>query len=176
MRNRIFEILAALAGVAVVIAIYFYRHEAVPEHSAPPSDSVPALPDRPAPIRAPETDKSVLVSPQPTVVEPTVAEPIVDEAEVASARTVWQTAVADREAVEAELEVLDVRFDAKETELAEMEAQGMDPEELEEEMLIFLDGIVAEYDLLESRLAEAKAVESVAAERLAELQGNDQQP
>ena len=43
---------------------------------------------------------------------------------------------------------------------------------LGEEMLIFLDGIVDEYDALETRLAEAEAVETAAAERLATLQGS----
>lgn len=170
MRNRIFEILAALAGVAIVVAIYLYRQEVVPEDGGPVPEPVSTLPERPAPAPVPEVETPVLESAQPTVVEP-----IVDEAAVASARMEWETAVADREAVEAELEVLDVHFDAKETELEEMEAQGMDPELLEEEMLIFLDGIVDEYDLVEARLAEAEAAEAAAAERLAELQGGEPQ-
>jgi hypothetical protein len=175
MRNRIFEILAALAGVAIVVAIYLYRQEVVPEDGGPVPEPVSTLPERPAPAPVPKVETPVLESAQPTVVEPTVVEPIIDEAAVASARMEWETAVADREAVEAELEVLDVHFDAKETELEEMEAQGMDPELLEEEMLIFLDGIVDEYDLVEARLAEAEAAEAAAAERLAELQGGEPQ-
>jgi hypothetical protein len=38
-------------------------------------------------------------------------------------------------------------------------------------MLIFLDGIVDEYDELEMRLGEAEAAELAAAERLATLRG-----
>jgi hypothetical protein len=68
--------------------------------------------------------------------------------------------------------LLDQRFDAKEAALAELEAQGIDTEALEEEMLIFLDGIVEEYGALETRLAEAEAAELAAAERLARLRGD----
>lgn len=81
----------------------------------------------------------------------------------------WQSAQETVAAVEAELEVLDNRFDAKEEELAALEEQGLDPAQVEEEMLIFLDGIVDEYDALETQLAEAEAAEQAAAERIANL-------
>ena len=163
MRNRIFEILAALIGVAIVLVIYFYRQDGIDE----PTPVVESSVVQPIEPPLPKSDEPALEA--PAAVSPAVVEPVADEAEVETARAVWQAAVADLEAVEAELEVLDTRFDAKEAELAEKETQGMDPDLLEEEMLVFLDGIVDEYDELEARLAEAEELEIVAAERLAAL-------
>lgn len=173
MRNRLFEISAVIAGIAVVAAVYLYRTDSADTDSAVVSD--PALPGRIEPERIPPANEAPLPAKARTSLavpdpEPAPAE-AVDEAELETVRSAWESAVADIEAVEAELNVLDERFDAKEAELAEMESQGMDPELLEEEMLIFLDGIVDEYDELETRLAEAEAVETAAAERLARLTG-----
>ncbi len=172
MRNRLFEISAVLVGVAIVVAIYLFRQDDVTEPAAEIERPIATSPEvELKPVESlPASDAGAAgVTSAPTP-EPEL--PVVDPAEIAEARTVWQAAVADLEAVEAELDVLDTRFDAKEAELGEMESQGMDPELLEEEMMIFLDGIVDEYDELETRLAEAEAVEASAAERLAELQGD----
>ena len=174
MRNRLFEISAVLVGIAIVVGIYLYRTggadvDAVPV--AEPARGTLLENEQPG---SSQQNRSVPVAPpsQPAAsAEPTPAV-VADVAEIEAARVAWQSAVADIDAVEAELTVLDEQFDAKEAELAEMESQGMDPELLEEEMLIFLDGIVDEYDALETRLAEAEAVETAAAERLATLQGS----
>jgi hypothetical protein len=168
MRNRVFEALAALTGVAIVVFIYLYRQDGADE-PVPVVESAVVQTIEPILTPLPKSDEPALEAPAAEVVSPAVVDSTDDPAEVESARAVWQAAVADLEAVEAELEVLDTRFDAKEAELLEMEAQGMDPEVLEEEMLIFLDGIVDEYDELEARLAEAEELEIAAAERLAEL-------
>lgn len=175
MRNRLFEISAALAGVAIVIGVYFYRTEGDIQAPVPVAEPAAVLPDPPAERPAPQPNQTQAPV-QAAVPQDEPAMPEVDPLALETAQSAWQAAVTELEAVEAELEVLDVRFDAKEAELAEMESQGMDPEALEEEMLIFLDGIVDQYDALETRLAEAEALEAEAAERLAELQGGYPQP
>ncbi len=179
MRKRLFEISAVLAGVAIVVVIYFYREGLAGGEKPPEPQPVATIPEARSPTPAPEINRSVPQSSSAARTAAPVSEsalPVVEEAELEAARSLWQSAVAELEAVETELDVLDTRFDAKEAELLEMEAQGMDPDTLEEEMLIFLDGIVDEYDLLETRLAEAEAAEVDAAERLAELQGDDPRP
>lgn len=166
MQKRLFEISAVAVGVAIVVGIYFYRSGGADEEVQP--ESAPAAVETiPAPAPAPANQAAAPVAAE----APAAAAASIDPAEVESARDLWQAAVADVEAVEAELDVLDTRFDAKEAELAEMEAQGMDPELLEEEMMIFLDGIVDEYDELEARLADAEETEADAAERLARITG-----
>jgi hypothetical protein len=172
MQKRLFEISAVVVGVAIVVAIYFYRSDGADQELRP--EPAPAAVVTGETIRSPaaRSEQPAGETAAPVAVEsPAPAAATVDPVEVESARTVWQAAVADLEAVEAELDVLDTRFDAKEAELAEMEAQGMDPDLLEEEMLIFLDGIVDEYDELETRLAEAEEMEAEAAERLARITG-----
>ncbi len=171
MRNRILEIAAALIGVAIVVVLYLDRSggDPAPEPEAPeaasPSVQVPPQPSR---VPSSQADAGPMAEPA-TGPEPLLQEP--EEPEVAEARDAWELARVELDAVEVELEKLDQRFDAKEAELTEREAQGIDPEVLEEEMLIFLDGIVDEYDALEARLAEAEAAELAAAERLAKLRG-----
>ncbi|MEM8768166.1 MAG: hypothetical protein AAGE43_12020, partial [Pseudomonadota bacterium] len=86
--------------------------------------------------------------------------------EVLAAQDAWEIARAELEAVESELEVLDLAFDEKEAEFEELEDGGMDPEEIEDQMLIYLDSIVDQYDALETRLMDAEAAELEAAERL----------
>jgi hypothetical protein len=175
MRNRIFEISAVLAGIGIVLAIYFYREGPTPLEQQAAPQPVVEQPARPVSTPLSPSDRPIAESASPVVTPAPVAEvdfPVVDEAELQSAQSIWQAAVADIERVEAELDVLDIRFDAKEAELAEMESQGMDPETLEEEMLIFLDGIVDEYDELETRLAEAEALQADAAERLGRITGS----
>jgi hypothetical protein len=176
MRNRLIEISAALIGVVIVVALYLDRGGVADNASAPgpmvqpsaplPDIERPPAPERPRALELPGAAESVEAEPAGAAPEPAV-----ETAEVAEARVIWETARAALEAVEGELEVLDQRFDAKEAELAEREARGLDPEALEEEMLIFLDGIVDEYDELETRLGEAEAAELAAAERLATLRG-----
>jgi len=175
MRSRLLEIIAALAGVLIVVFLYLDRSgtdvgESPPEREPAKVPVEPVVDTRPTPAarQSPGIPSQAI-----TEVEP---EPVVDSAGIAEAREVWETARAELEAVEAELEVLDQRFDAKEAELAEREAQGLDPEALEEEMLIFLDGIVDEYDELEARLAEAEALELEAAENLSRLGGRTLEP
>ncbi len=172
MRNRLFEISAVTAGVAIVAAIYFYQKEG----------ALDDVQSEPRPLTREETRTApVPVVPAPAVSKPAEAEvraaeaglPVLDAVALEEARSEWQNAVITLEAVEAELNVLDTRFDAKEAELSELEAQGMDPDALEEEMLIFLDGIVDEYDTLEARLAEAEFAEADAAARLARMTGSE---
>lgn len=177
MRTRLFEISAVLAGVAIVLAIYFYRQDRAADEA--PSEPRPVAAEQKMRTAAPTIDQPALQSSAAEVDSAPVAEPdlpAINQEELEQARSDWQSAVAELEAVEAGLGVLDDRFDAKEAELSELEAQGMDPDALEEEMLIFLDGIVDEYDALESRLAEAEAVEADAAERLAGITGSAPDP
>ncbi len=176
MRNRLIEITAALVGVVAVVALYSDRSwfggsdaasEApvtMPEESteviAAPSEVVREVaPDRPAP--AVETEA-----------QPVAGQTAVDEVVLMEATQEWEAARESLKAVEAQLNQLDTVFDAREAEFAELEAQGTDPEMLEEEMLIFLDGVVTQYDELETRLAEAEDAERAASERLITLRGD----
>ena len=170
MRNRILEIVAALAGIAIVVMIYLDRNqpatapELAPARAPVPLPMVAEPAAEPTPASTPVTatpDAGPAIEPPPASESPEIAEALVS----------LESAREEVEAVETALGVLDQRFDAKEAELAEREAQGLDPESLEEEMLIFLDGIVEEYDELETRLAEAEAAELAAAERLSRLGG-----
>jgi hypothetical protein len=170
MRNRVLEIAAALIGVAIVVVVYLDRIPSEGERAPAPNAS-PPVPVPPAATKVPappprQTPAGAAIDPR------SESQATADAQELAEAREGWEAASANLEAVESELKVLDQRFDDKEAALAELEAQGIDTEALEEEMLIFLDGIVEEYDALETRLAEAEAAELAAAERLARLRGD----
>ena len=176
MRSRVLEITAALIGVAIVAFLYLDRSADSPTPAQVPAETV-VLPSRSDPSEtlprqphAAPTASEPMVSGQSSAADPDPA-PEAESVEVAEALASWEAARVALDAVETELESLDQRFDAKEAELAELEAQGLDPDALEEEMLIFLDGIVEEYDQLETRLAEMEAAELAAAERLAKLRG-----
>lgn len=178
MRNRVLEILAAAIGVAVVVALYLGREE--PAGSDAPALNVtpwvedvesqdPATRPRPAAPAA----RSVLPDSRPDIDLPVPVDPALETAELT-----WEAARAELDQVQTELERLDSAFDAKEAEFAALEAQGTDAAVIEEQMLIYLDGMVDEYDALETRLAEAEASERAAAEALSMLRGGpaDQAP
>lgn len=172
MRNRIVEIAAAIIGVASVVYLYVDRTGL--EGSGEQQERAPfaaELPAEPAPVESGGAVAAPARQLAPDVV-PVVQGAAADDAAVEMARATWEAARQGLEVVEAELEQLDTTFDAKETEFAALEANGADAEALEEEMLIFLDGIVDEYDALETRLAEAEAAELAAAEHLAHLRGD----
>ena len=96
-----------------------------------------------------------------------MAEPVIE-----TARAAWEEARAELATVRSDLERLDEQFDEKDAELARLEEEGADPDEIEEQMLIFLDAIVTQYDELEGRLATAEAAEHAAADRLQALRGD----
>lgn len=171
MRNRLFDISVVLAGVAIAVAVYPFREGRAPDEMHPEFRSTATIETPAAPARLmPAPGVQYASTPDARTAEPD--RPVIDPVEFEAARSVWQSAVADLEAVESELDELDSRFDAREAQLSEREARGMDPDAAEEEMLIFLDGIVDEYDALETRLEEAEDFEAEAAERLAELSGD----
>lgn len=171
MRNRVIEILAAVIGVIVVVALYLDR----PWFGAPdaPAEPAPGITERPVEVMA--TTPSITPQVTSIQVDPVAGssaiDPVVDTAAVAEAELVWAAARETLEAVQTDLDLLDVAFDAKEAEFEELEAAGTDSEELEDEMLIFLDGVVERYDELETQLAEAEAAELAAAEWLETLRG-----
>ncbi len=163
MRNRIVEIMAAVIGVALVV--FFYLDRAGETESPAEPVAVPVE----VPSDEPEPEVPVLPLATPAEPEPLTAEvePLaLDSPEVLAAQNAWETARAELEAVEAELEELDLAFDEKEAEFEELEDGGMDPEEIEDQMLVYLDSIIDQYDALETRLMEAEEAELEAAERL----------
>lgn len=173
MRNRVVEVVAAAIGVAVVVAFYLGREE--PAGSDVPAVNVTTWVEgvesrdpvaRPAAPAAPAA-RSVSSDSQPPVDLPASVDPALETAELT-----WEAARAELDQVQTELERLDSAFDAKEAEFAALEAQGADAADIEEQMLIYLDGMVDEYDALETRLAEAEASERAAAEALSTLRGD----
>ncbi len=170
-RSRTLEILAAVVGVAIVVFLYADRSwwgDSEPSSARPPPvvetpvASTPGESVRPTPAPAQATLREAA---------PADSELVTDDPDVAVAMAAWEAARTELESVTAELEQLDAVFDAKEAEFAELEAEGMDSDALEEEMLMFLAGMVDQYDELETLLTEAETLESAAAERLAALRG-----
>ena len=164
MRNRLVEIMAAVIGVAAVVFFYLDRAE---EADVPPP--VPVV----APAELPQETAPAVLAPAPVANtgEPAPLEAEVEAAEleapeVMAAQNAWELAREELDAVEAELEELDLAFDAKEAEFEELEAGGMDPAEIEDQMLVYLDSVIDRYDALETRLMDAEAAELEAAERL----------
>lgn len=171
MRNRLLEIIAALVGVVAVVWLYADRAWFGPSE-VPSETAVPVLEDTVDVIPGPR--EVAPVEPAPVAVvdpAPGVEQAVVDDAALTEAVLEWEAARESLKAVQTQLVQLDTVFDAREAEFAELEANGADSEMLEEEMLIFLDGIVEQYDQLETRLAEAEAAEQAAAERLGSLRG-----
>ncbi|MGE0624364.1 MAG: hypothetical protein AB7I04_15250 [Pseudomonadales bacterium] len=168
MRKRVVEVLAVVIGAALVVFYYLDRQP------APSRTDVTG--GQTAPVADPVAPASSAQPVFPPVSTPTVTvpDPVTDEAPtaVAAARAAWETARAEVEALRVSLSRLDARFDEKDAEFSRLESDGADPEVLEEQMLIFLDGIVDEYDELEGRLAAAEAAEQEAADRLEALGGD----
>jgi len=174
MRRRFVEMLAVVIGVGLLVFYYLDRQ---------PLSSMPVAVENPAPavdvLPGPTTQSPVVALPGSNVFPPVVpapvpaaADPVEDEVEtMAAAQAAWETARDAVASVRSELEKLDVRFDEKDEELSRLESEGADPDAVEEEMLIFLDGIVEEYDELEGRLSAAEAAEREAADRLEALGG-----
>lgn len=171
MRKRIIEVFAVVIGAALIV---FYYVDRQPASSVPPAVAAPSTH---VPLPAEQAPAAVTAQPVfPPVVAAPAAMPDTPETDetptMASAEAAWETAQAEVAAVRSSLSQLDARFDAKDAEFARLEAEGADPEVLEEQMLIFLDGLVAEYDELEGRLAAAEAAEQEAAETLDALGGS----
>ncbi|HEY5646062.1 MAG TPA: hypothetical protein VIS76_08985 [Pseudomonadales bacterium] len=161
MRSGMVEGLAVVIGVLLVVTWYLER-QAVPP--APVVAEMPAVP--PALTAPPAVLPDALPSPASSAAAP-VAEPVIE-----TARAAWEEARAELATVRSDLERLDERFDEKDAELARLEEEGADPDEIEEQMLIFLDAVVTQYEELEGRLATAEAAEHAAADRLQALRGD----
>lgn len=169
MRRRIVEVFAVVIGAALVVFYYLDRQ---PAPSGPPAAAAPsALAPRPADqpgVRAQPVFPPVVEAPAASPGSPVTEDAPARE----SAEAAWEAARAEVAAVRSGLSQLDARFDEKDAEFARLEAEGADPEVLKEQMLIFLDGLVEEYDELEGRLAAAEAAEQEAAEALEALGGS----
>jgi len=170
MRNRVVEVLAVVIGLVLVAFYYLDRLPPPAQPAAIGSPSVPAV----VPSTPVATEQPARTFPPASEAPAGVPEPVTGETVPAleTARQAWETARAEVAALRGSLSRLDARFDEKDAEFARLESEGTDPEVLEEQMLIFLDSVVDEYDELEGRLAAAEAAEQQAAATLQAL-GDD---